>query len=426
MKVAVVGGGWAGMAAAVAATRAGHAVTVFEATRALGGRARALAVQLPGGANVILDNGQHVMIGAYRAALGLMREVGVEPARVLLRMPLALRFPDGTGLALPSWPAPLDAVGGIVTARGWGWRDKASLLRSALGWRSARFECSPEETVSDLCRTLTPRVKAELIEPLCASALNTPAGRSSGQVFLRVVRDALFGRGEGGWGGSNLLLPRRDLGLLFPEMAGKWLRRQGGSMRTGHRVQSVAPQGNGWSVDGETFDRAVLACPDRDAARLVEGSSIPSQDWLQCTRSLVHEAITTVYAIGRQAPLPLPMLALRSSPLAPAQFVFDRGQLGGPAGLLAFVVSASQGDHDTLRRQVLAQAHSLGWGGLRPVQTVVEKRATFACTPGLRRPQMEIAPGLLACGDYVAGPYPATLEGAVLSGLEAAARLHVT
>lgn len=424
MKVAVVGAGWAGMAAAVAAARARHEVTVFEATRALGGRARSLAVQLPDGARAVLDNGQHIMLGAYRATLGVMREVGVEPGRVLVRLPLALRFPDGTGLSLPRWPAPLDAAAGILMAKGWGWRDKTSLLRSALGWRAAGFQCPQGETVSRLCRDLTPRVLSELVEPLCASALNTPADRASGQVFLRVMRDALFGDGHGTRGSSNLLLPRCDLGTLFPEMASRWLERNGGVTQTAHRVAMVAPQGNGWRVDGERFDQVVLACPDREAARLVETSGVPAQGWLQSARDLAHEAITTVYVMGRQPPLPLPMLALRSGPGAPAQFVFDRGQLGGPAGLLAFVVSAGRGDHDTLQQQVLAQASGLGWSGLEPVQTVVEKRATFACTPGLRRPGVEIAAGLLACGDYVDGPYPATLEGAVRSGLEAAARLQ--
>jgi predicted NAD/FAD-dependent oxidoreductase len=118
------------------------------------------------------------------------------------------------------------------------------------------------------------------------------------------------------------------------------------------------------------------------------------------------------------------MLALRGAPAhaqaAPAQFVFDRGQLGGPAGLLAFVVSASHGERDDLQAQVLAQAKTQLGLNLQAVQTVVEKRATFACTPALLRPPMHIAPGLLACGDYVEGPYPATLEGAVRSGGAAA------
>jgi hydroxysqualene dehydroxylase len=115
------------------------------------------------------------------------------------------------------------------------------------------------------------------------------------------------------------------------------------------------------------------------------------------------------------------VLAMRTSAVAPAQFVFDRGQLGGPEGLLAFVVSASSEERETLERQVLAQAHDqLGQLGLSPLLTVVEKRATFACTPGLERPAARIAPGLLACGDYVEGPYPATIEGAVRSGKAAA------
>ena len=103
--------------------------------------------------------------------------------------------------------------------------------------------------------------------------------------------------------------------------------------------------------------------------------------------------------------------------------MFDRSQLGGPPGLLAFVVSASNRDGGRLQEQVLAQASALGWSKLQAVQTVVEKRATFACTPGLLRPARHVAPGLLACGDYIDGPYPATIEGAVRSALAASAAL---
>ncbi|MEG1734744.1 MAG: desaturase, partial [Comamonas sp.] len=89
--------------------------------------------------------------------------------------------------------------------------------------------------------------------------------------------------------------------------------------------------------------------------------------------------------------------------------------------LMAFVVSDCRSDRETLQAQVLQQAREqLGWSDIRPVQTVIEKRATFACTPGVERPGAELGQGLWACGDYVAGPYPATLEGAVLSGLDAA------
>ena len=438
MKLAVIGAGWAGLAAAVAAVSGGHSVTVCEAARTLGGRARTL---LPGrltdcnsdgaDAAATLDNGQHIMIGAYRETLALMHQVGVEPADALLAMPLTLRFPDGYGIALPDWPAPLDAVFGIVTAAHWNWRDKASLLRIAARWRLARFGCAPGDSVSDVCRGLTARVLAELIEPLCVSALNTPATRSSGRVFLRVVRDALFGKGYGRWGGSNLLLPRRDLGKLLPDAAFQWLTQRGATVRSGHRVEAIAASASttgakaGWLVDGRQFDAVILACPPWEAARLVQASGanalngIDAADWAQRALTLEHEAIATVYATSRRR-LELPMLALRTTPEAPAQFVFDRGQLGGPDGLLAFVVSASQGDRDTLQRQVIAQAHGLGWTDVRLLRTVLEKRATFACTPHVKRPAVAVAPGLLACGDYVDGPYPATLEGAVRSGLQAA------
>ncbi|HSV45046.1 MAG TPA: hydroxysqualene dehydroxylase HpnE [Ramlibacter sp.] len=422
MKLAVVGAGWAGLAAAVAATGAGHQVSVFEAARQLGGRARALEVDGPGGARLRLDNGQHILAGAYTQTLRLMREVGVDPRAALLALPLTLRFPDGTGLALPRWPAPLDTAWGILRARGWSWRDKAALLRCAMGWRASGFTCAEQTTVAELGAALTPRVRQELIDPLCVSALNTPSERASGQVFLRVLRDALFTPGEGGASVAQLLLPRQNLGALFPDAAAAWLARHGAAVALGRRVQSLAPRGPGWNVDGQAFDAVLLACPAAEAARLAQAACAAGGDWARQAQSLRYEGIATVYARAGQG-LPAPLLALRSSTQAPAQFVFDRGQLGGPAGLLAFVVSASSGERDALQAQVVAQAQGLGWQ-VEPVLTVVEKRATFACTPGLRRPSARIAPGLLACGDYVDGPYPATLEGAVRSGLEAVALLQ--
>jgi hypothetical protein len=268
--------------------------------------------------------------------------------------------------------------------------------------------------VADLCATLTPRVVDALIDPLCVAALNTPAKQSSGQVFLRVIQDSLFGAP----GGSNLLLPQVDLGSLFPTPAVRWLLTHGATVTLGQRVQTLQPQGGQWCVDGQLFDHVLLACPPWEAARLVAGSGVAAEVWLQQAQALQFESIATVYATSN-ARLPQPMLSLRSGP---AQFVFDRGQLGGPPGLLAFVASASQGDRQALEDAALQQGRAqLGLADLQAVQTVVEKRATFACTPGLQRPAQHIAPGLAACGDYVDGPYPATLEGAVRSGISAAA-----
>jgi squalene-associated FAD-dependent desaturase len=427
VRIAVIGAGWAGLACAVEATRAGHHVLLFDAARTAGGRARRIEGDGDGTSpGPPLDNGQHILIGAYRETLSLMRTVGVEPRDVLLRLPLSLRRPDGSGLAVPAgWPAPLDLLAGIATAGGWTWRDKASLLHRAWNWRRAGFRCADDATVGDLCRGLAPRAMDELIDPLCVSALNTPSSRASGQVFLTVLRDALFGEA----GGADLLLPRVDLGALLPDGALAWLAKHGATLRLGTRVAALERAGTDaarWRIAGADVDRVVLAVAPWDAVRLLRGSAIEAPGWIAAAESLRFEAIATVYLEGA-SPLAAPLLALASSPDAPAQFALDRTGLGGPHGRLALVVSASDASRDVLERQVLQQARSaLGQPALRVLRTIVEKRATFACTPGLRRPGSEVAETIGACGDYVDGPYPATLEGAVRSGIAAARNVPVT
>ena len=123
-----------------------------------------------------------------------------------------------------------------------------------------------------------------------------------------------------------------------------------------------------------------------------------------------------------------PMLALHSDVVrAPAQFVFDRGQLGGPVGLRAFVISGAQpwvdrGAEATLQATLQQAADQLGAHLRAPLELlrqVTERRATFRCVPALERAPMRIASGLHAAGDHVDGPYPSTLEGAVRSGVDA-------
>jgi len=451
MKLAVVGGGWAGIAAALAAADAGIDVTVFEATRLLGGRARAMPATRPDGVTVRLDNGQHILIGAYSQSLELMRRVGLDPTQLLKALPLALPYPDGQGLQTPGWatrlPAPLDALAAIATARGWTCGERLALVRLSLGWQRSGFVCAESLTVGDLCAGLPQRVMDELVEPLCVSALNLPASQASASVFLRVMRDALFGSRAGPWSPSSLLLPRVDLGALLPDAAARWLTAMHPAtsrVHLGARVTRLQPADCGWRLagrhDGEAFDLpfdaviwATGASPAaqamHDAAdRAVPASATALRAWADTTEDLDFAAITTVYAWAPGVRLSQPMLALRSQPEAPAQFVFDRGQLNpadhSASGVLAFVVSDSRGERESLERAVLQQARDqLNLHHLQPLQTVVEKRATFACTPGLRRPAAAIAPGLWAAGDYVAGPYPATLEGAVRSGLAAVQRL---
>ena len=213
MRVAVVGAGWAGLAAAVHARKAGHEVEVFEMAPQSGGRAR--TVQVAGHA---LDNGQHILIGAYQATLALMREVGADTSTLLRRMPLSLQYPDGQGLMLRQG-APVPAfVRAVLGRQGWSWSDRLALLAAATRWTAMRFRCSQALSVAELCQGLPTIVQRQLIEPLCVAALNTPAASANAAVFLRVLRDALFS----GPGSSDLLLPCAPLGKLLPQPATAW------------------------------------------------------------------------------------------------------------------------------------------------------------------------------------------------------------
>lgn len=427
-RIAVIGAGWAGLCAAIEASQTHHQVTVLEASDHLGGRARGVSHTLPNGQIVQLDNGQHILIGAYRQTLALLDLLGLSRRELFHQSPLSLVYPDGQGLTLPNWPSPVDALYGVLRTSAWTWRERWSLLRTMLSWQQSGFQCEPLVSVSDLCHNLAPRVFKSLIEPLCVSALNTPAAAASARVFLRVLQDSLLGPR----GSSHLLLPSCDLGSILPQPAAAWLARQGAQVLTHHRAQTLSRTDKGWSVDGQAFDQVILATSASHACQLLEASAPALSEadqaqlapWLRHARTLQFEPITTVYAWAQGARLQQPMLALHTDAKnAPAQFVFDRGQLKGPEGLLAFVVSASRGSRRELEGQVMGQAKSQLDLDLLPVLTLVEKQATFACTPGLIRPGTQILSGLVACGDYVAGPYPATLEGAIRSARHAVALL---
>lgn len=421
-SLAVIGAGWAGLAAAVEAVKAGWSVTLFEMAEQAGGRARDVHDE-----RHVLDNGQHILIGAYVETLRLMREVGVNPQAVLLRTPLRLTEPDGRGLHLPAGP-PLMAFAVAAWRRvGWTPGERLALLAAAGGWALRGFRCPPDWTVGRLTRDLPEALRRDLIDPLCVAALNTPASEASATVFLRVLRDALFS----GQGSADLLLPRASLGELFPAPALAWLRERGATVRLSTRVQRLDQFGVQWRIDGETFDAVVLATPPGEAARL---AAAVAPAWSAGSEAFRYEPIVTVYADAGATRLPEPMLALPPGPNAPAQFVFDRGQLGGPAGLLAFVISGAQpwvdAGRDATIEATLAQAREALRdhlrGDLRPVRTIAEKRATFRCVPGLQRPPAAIAPRLAAAADYVAGPYPATIEGAVRSAVQAVAMLTMS
>jgi hydroxysqualene dehydroxylase len=451
VRVAVVGAGWAGLSAAVRATQAGHAVTVFEMAHQPGGRAR--RIEQHGAA---LDNGQHILIGAYTQTLDLMRTVGADPANLLQRQTLELRYPDGRGLRLPPGPAIPAFARAVLGCVGWSWGERIALLRTATGWALRGFRCDPALSVAQLCKALPRAVHELLIEPLCVAALNTPATEASASVFLRVLRDALFS----GPGSADLLLPRALLGDLLPAPAWRWLQAHGATLRSGQRVQALERVGAGWALQAgtarwgdatetagtatsnEQFDWVILACSANEAARLVKPLA---PEWAALAASLRYEPIVTVYVQAQGARLPCVMTSFAGTPASasqqaldapgpPAQFAFDLGALGGEAGRFSFVISGAAAwvalGTERTGQAVLQQAQAVlsprepgGRVDTSLLAVVAEKRATFRCTPGLLRPAAPVAEHLLAAGDYVAGPYPATLEGAVRSGAAAASRL---
>ncbi|MFG6448467.1 hydroxysqualene dehydroxylase HpnE [Roseateles sp. BYS180W] len=423
-SVIVVGGGWAGLAAAVQCCELGLAVTLLETAPQLGGRARSLA---DGG----LDNGQHILIGAYQETLRLMQRVGVSEAQAFLRQPLVLHYSDGPRLQLPAgWSPSLALLAGLLWAQHWPWRTRISLLRTALSWRLRGFQCPSDWTVQQLCQGMDSLAWSEFVAPLCVAALNTPADRASAQVFLRVLRDALLTVR----GGSDLLLPKVSLADLLPNPATRWLQVQGAQLHTRTRVLALSRHAADKAWVAETSqgpfeaDGLILACSSSEAAALLH-TLCPQ--WGEECAALSFEPIVTVYLERPGAQLPAPMLALHEGPDAPAQFLFDLGQIGHKPGLFSAVVSGASGwMEDGLNhcaQAVVLQLHrQLGWPlDVRVVQSICEKRATFACTPQLQRPSGQPGPkGLAVAGDYIQGPYPATLEGAVRSGLSAARHLH--
>lgn len=422
--LAVVGAGWAGLAAAVRAVEAGHRVSLFEMSSQPGGRAREVWHD-----DVPLDNGQHILIGAYRETLALMRMVGADPDLLLARRPLALTDPSGGGLSLRAGPAVPAFVRAVLALREWPLRERCALLVHALRWRLAGFRARPGQTVADLTAAMPQRVRQELIEPLCVAALNTSSAQASAQVFLRVLRDALFA----GPGAADLMLPRMSLSALFPIPAARWLADHGAELHWGTRVCDLAPAADeGWRVDGRRFDAILLACSAGEAARLARPAA---PDWANAAADFDYEPIVTVYLRSRGTRLVSPMVALAASDQQPAQFVFDLGALeaeSGPRqGLFAFVVSGARKWVErgleataaaTLHQAQAAFAVGTWREAPQLVRCIAERRATFLCTPQLMRPPTSIRPRLAAAGDYVEGPYPATLEGAVRSaraGLEA-------
>lgn len=420
--VAVIGGGCAGLAAAAELARRGVAVTLFESAKQPGGRARGLNWK-----GRRLDNGQHILLGAYTETLRLLREAGVDLDAALLRLPLQLvQLPGFELRASARLPAPLHILAGLLRARGLKKRERLAAARFMAWLRLCGFRLAQDMPLDELlARQRQPAaVTATLWEPICLAALNTPLNQASAQVFLNVLRDS-FARAKSD---SDLLLPRQDLSALLAEPLVQSICRAGGSVLSGTEVTSIRKADNGYTlVCADTvhgFSHVVLATqPFRVAALLADLPELAGT--VRLCDAFDYQPIYTVYLqYAENVRLPFPMLGLSGGH---AQWVLDRGALDGQAGLLAVVISAA-GPHQDITQEALASAVAAELAAALPQlpqplwhKVIAEKRATFACRPNLQRPPHRTGlDKLFLAGDYTAGDYPATIEGAVRSGVQCA------
>ncbi len=423
LRVAIVGGGWAGLSAAVELGAAGASVTLFEAARHLGGRARRIDLH-----DTALDNGQHLLIGAYRETLRLLHRVGAQPERSLKRIALDLNHPAAAfRLRLPRLPAPLHLLAGLCAAHGASWQEKIAAARFMQALQKSAYRLKTDCTVSALLDRFRQHgaLRRHLWEPLCLAALNTAAENASAQIFANVLRDSLGGSRAD----TDLLLPAVDLETLFPAAAARFIGQHGGTLHLRTRIAALSPL---LAAQGGAFDQVILACAPHQAATLLAQHTATQA----CARELsayAYEPIATAYlAYPPQVRLPSPLLGLNGrEDTALGQWVVDRGQLCGTEGLMAFVLSA-HGRWETLADASLcallhAELETILRRSLplpRWQKIIREKRATFSCRPALHRPPPRTPlPGLWLAGDYVCADYPATLEGAVRSGVTAARAL---
>jgi hydroxysqualene dehydroxylase len=419
-SVAIIGGGYAGMAAAVKLTELRVKCVVFEAAKILGGRARKVDYR-----DTTLDNGQHILSGAYTELLRMMALVGV-PNSAFQRVPLRLDMNEIFSLHAPNLPAPLHLAYALLAAKGLNWHERFAAIRLIQSLKKSRFKVDPNQTVAELLAAhQQPQNLIDFLwQPLTVSALNTPIETASAQVLANVLRDTLAASRAA----SDLILPKTDLTALFPEPAAQWLVEHGSSVRLTSKIGSITASSNGFDIanssESMSFQSVILAVGPHQLSTM----ELP----ILATSPMQYEPIYTVYLqYPPNVKLRLPMIGCTHKL---TQWFFDRGQLSqidGPVnGLIAAVISASGAhemlDHAALAMRVHAELEEIA-GTLPPFiwhKVVAEKFATFACTPAaqntLRPATTTDVAGLFLAGDYVACDYPGTLEAAVRNGVAAA------
>jgi len=390
-----------------------------------------------------LDNGEHLLLGAYVDTLALAATLRDGDAHAAWRIaslairPLAKRQDNAIAFATHDLPGSLGLAAGFLCARGLGWRERMTTLRWFARQRARGFRCAPDKTVEALLAELSPRVRDNLWAPLCVAALNTPPERASAQAFLHVLRET-FGAGAGA---TAMVVPRSGLGDAIPERTAQWLAARGHAVRTSARTRVRAIDGDGVVLEtaGRTqrADIVVVAVGPHQLRQAFAPEVAARHPGIAAALRAVdafdYEPITTAY-LGYASAVPLPQGLLRLDE-RPGQWLFDRddilrrAELAPPPGVRALlsVVISAHGPHEALDHATLVDAIDAQLRRLASMpalcwsQVIEEKRATYACTPGLARPAAgRIADRVFLAGDYTDATLPATLEAAVRSGFAAA------
>lgn len=425
-RVAVIGAGWAGLSAAVELAAQGALVTVFEAAPEIGGRARSLtwSVTSPDGGfqEAQIDNGQHLLVGAYQETLALLERLGGDEDHLFRRVPFTLTSDQGLKLNASSASAPWHLVQGLCCARGLSWVDRISIARLGLTLIRSGWKTSAGLTVAQLLsETLqTNAVQRRIWNPLCLAALNTPPKDACAASFAAVLRDTLGSRDART---SDMLIPKVPLGATLPRLAEQFLSKTNGIIRRRHLVRSIR---QGPTVDEEPFDGVVVALAARNARRLL-GAIIPE---------LPTESIQTLWLLLAPGVFELQCMMLLED--GPGEWLFTRAEANGTT-LASVVISAATRTTDRagLIKACLSQLEGVLAQQGRPARLdstrvlgtklIHEAAATFACRPELKRPDVDALvgelPTVMVAGDWTASEYPATLESAVRSGLKAARHL---
>jgi len=426
-RVIVVGGGWAGLAAAVELTRHHISVLLLESSRQLGGRARSVSMF-----DTQVDNGQHLMIGAYRDMLYLLNTLGIKEEDIFHRRALELIMKSPTNkdfrLRTSKLPAPIHLLWALISATGLPVKERWQALRMSIQL-ATKPAFDADKPLSELLKSYgqTEQTIKKLWEPLCLAMLNTPIDLASSVVFKQVLQETFAHHRHD----SDLLIPRTDLGALLPEPAHKYINQNGGEIRLNHRVTEIYIEKNRITgillASGESIEAShiILATSDNACRRLLA----PHPALAPIAAKLVqfnHAPICTVYLRYRpDIQLESPMIGFLDTT---AQWIFDRRMTGNP-GLMAVVIS-SHGPHMNLNNDELLDhitdeiaTFYPHWPKPEESHVIREKRATLLCQTGINALRPENTTPVKGCwlaGDYTATGYPSVLEGAVKSGLNCA------